>query len=107
MDFYTEVAKLVNKDLGTDGQETAIVLQEGLSQNMIREKLVMVISYMLENQFEKLCNAMYRLDVSERKFQEVLYSGEPAEIPGKLADLVIEREILKVKTRMLYKDGML
>lgn len=107
MDFYTEVAKLVNKDLDTDSANMAIAPQAGLSQNMIREKLILVIGYMLENQFEKLCNAMYRLDVSEKKFHEVLQSGEPGEIAGKLADLVIEREILKVKTRMLYKDGML
>lgn len=107
MNFYNEVAKLVNKDLGTEGQETAIVVQEGLNQNMIREKLTVVISYMLEHQFEKLCNTMYRLDVSEKKFNEVLASNDPAEIPGKLADLVIEREIMKVKTRMLYKDGKL
>lgn len=69
----------------------------------LHEKLTLIIGHLLTNNFEKLCNAMYRLDVSERKFHEVLTGSDPAEISSRLADLVIEREMQKVKTRELYR----
>lgn len=71
--------------------------------NFLHEKLTLVIDHLLQNNFEKLCNAMYRLDVSERKFHEVLTGTEPSAISARLADLVIEREMQKVKTRELYR----
>ena len=104
MGFYEEVAVLVNKDMGTETNPVIVVSSQGVSQNMIREKLIGVIQYLLENNFEKLCNAMYRLDVSERKFHEVLTGNSPENISSQLADLVIEREMQKVRTRELYKN---
>ena len=101
MGFYEDVARLVNKDIGSESSPVIVVPDQGLSQNMIREKLIGVIQYLLENNFEKLCNAMYRLDVSERKFHEVLTTNSPENIASQLADLVIDREMQKVRTREL------
>lgn len=97
---------LINKDLGGLGQE--LVLASGLpDRQAIREQLAFVIARLMEENFERLCQAMYRLDVSEAKFDEVLTQKPLEEIPHAIADLVIEREMQKVRTRMMYKRGEL
>lgn len=105
--FYTEVARLVNKDLDTISEKMEIIPVGDLQYDELKSKLTLVIGHLLENNFEKLCQAMYRLDVSEKRFHEVL-SGNPNEVAAAMmADLVIEREIQKVRTRQLYRDNKL
>ncbi len=58
------------------------------------------IQALLDHDFEKLLNMLYRIDVSERKAGEALSSDDPA---LSIAKLVIERELQKVETRMKYK----
>jgi len=105
--FYVQVAELINKDLGSYDEETALVPQNMINQNLLKEKLAGVVAHLLETNFEKLCQAMYRLDVSEQKFDHVLSGSSKEDIPSEIADLIIEREIQKVKTRILYKDKKL
>ena len=102
MEDLEQVRDLINKDLDTE--EEGLMIAGGHPElNYLHEKLTLVIEHLLQNNFEKLCNAMYRLDVSERKFQEVLAATEPSGISSRLADLVIEREMQKVVTRNLYR----
>ena len=63
------------------------------------------LTRLMQNNFEKLCQAMYRLDVSETKFDQVMQDKPLGEIPYAIADLVIEREMQKVRTRIMYKRG--
>jgi len=102
LDQLEQVRELINKDLET--VEEGMLIPGGHPElSYLHEKLTLVIGHLLQNNFEKLCNAMYRLDVSERKFHEVLTGSEASEISSKLADLVIEREMQKVKTREMYR----
>jgi hypothetical protein len=102
MEENEQLAALINKDFDTEGDGMPIPAG-GLTRDNIREKLETVIAYLLLHNFEKLCQAMYRLDVSERKFDEVMTRSAPEDLPGDIADLVIEREMQKVRTRILYK----
>lgn len=106
MEQLGELAQLINKDLDP-GDEKMLIPVSDLDINMLKEKLSVVILYMLENQFEKLCNVMYRLDVSEQKFSDVLNKYPPQEAAPAIAELVIEREMMKVRTRMLYRNKQL
>ncbi len=98
-----QLAGLINKDFGGGEEEMIIPASGAIDRDGIREKLAFVIAHLMEHNFEKLCQAMYRLDVSERKFDEVLTREAPEKIPFSLADLVIEREMQKVRTRIMYK----
>ena len=51
----------------------------------------------------RLLNAMYRLDVNEAKFHQAMQSDSKEEAASRVADLIIEREMQKVKTRLHYK----
>jgi hypothetical protein len=101
-----QLAGLINKDLGSD-EEGLMIPLSGLDQSMIRERLSVLIAHLIEHNFEKLCQAMYRLDVSEAKFHRVMNEMPFDEIPLSIADLVIEREMEKIATRIKYKKGEL
>lgn len=106
MDETGQLASLINKDLGS--QEEGLIIPIDIpDMDTIREKLEILITHLIETNFEKLCQAMYRLDVSESKFHQVMTAKPFEEIPSSIADLVIEREMLKVRTRMMHKRGEL
>jgi len=102
MDENGQLAGLINQDLGNQ-EEGMLIPVSGLDRNMIREKLAILIEHLMQSNFEKLCQAMYRLDVSELKFHKVMTEKPTEEIASSLADLVIEREMQKVRTRIMYK----
>jgi hypothetical protein len=104
MDETGQLASLINKDLGSQ-EEGMLIPLNGIDYNIMREKLEILIMHLIENNFEKLCQAMYRLDVSETKFHQVMTEKPFDEIPSSITDLVIEREMMKVKTRMMHKRG--
>jgi hypothetical protein len=107
MDENTELAGLINKDLGSIEESMLIPIGNEIDRTMIREKLAVLIAHLMESNFEKLCQAMYRLDVPESKFDIAMNGNDLSEIPYAIADLVIEREMQKVRTRIMYKRGEL
>ena len=76
---------------------------ETRSREELKLRLQEFIGYHLEADFEKLCHIIYRHDVSEEKFNEALQGDNIYEQAGRIADLVIEREMQKVETRKLYR----
>jgi len=66
------------------------------------EKLSPYISHLLETDFQKLVQIMYRIDVSEKEFALTLQPGK-ANIPEKLAEMIYDRLCLKAKIRAKYK----
>jgi len=76
---------------------------ESLSRQELKRRLTIYITELLETNFEKLCNMIYRHDVSEVKFNQALTSGGIEIQAENIAELVIERELEKVKTRQIYR----
>ena len=107
MNENEQLVSLINKDLGSLEENMMIPAGQGLDRQIIRDKLAFMIAHLMQNNFEKLCQAMYRLDVSEARFDKVMKENELQDIPYAVADLVIEREMQKVRTRIMYKKGEL
>lgn len=73
------------------------------SVTLLKQKMTDVVAYFLERNIEKLLSAMYRIDVDERKFREALDSGKDLNhIASNIAELIVNRELEKVKYRNLY-----
>jgi len=70
----------------------------------LREKLEKIVAYLLDNDFERLLNAMYRLDINEEKFKMALSGMGTNAISAEITDLIVSREIQKLKTRMKYSS---
>ena len=72
-----------------------------------RQKLRSLIAHLLDHDFERLLQAMYRLDINENKFRKSLSGKFSTDVALEIADLVIERELQKVITRRKYREGLL
>ncbi len=77
---------------------------ESLSRNELELRLHTFISNLLANDFEKLCNLIYRHDVSEMKFNTAMQLPNIDDQAWKITHLVIDREMEKVKMRRAYKE---
>lgn len=76
---------------------------ESFTREQLKTHLSWFIADLLEHDFEKLCNLVYRHDVAEDKFHLALDSGDIQQQAESIAELVIERELQKVETRKAYK----
>jgi hypothetical protein len=95
-----EVVQLISQDFYLESDHFQPVPTD---PEEIRIKLKGVIDHLLENDFERLLNAMYRLDIDESKFKQVLSGVYGNDVSGKLAEIIIERELRKVETRKRYQ----
>jgi len=68
----------------------------------LKEKLEKIVAYLLDNDFERLLNAMYRLDIDEEKFKKAVSGSDGKNISREIAELIVSREIQKLKTRIKY-----
>lgn len=73
---------------------------KGLTE--LKEILTRQIAFLLDRQFERLLQAMYRIDVNEQEFRAVLAGDAP--VAEALAELVLQRELRKVETRRMYSS---
>ncbi len=73
----------------------------------IRKHLINRVTELMSKDYERFLGSMYRIDVSESKVSEILRSKDRTTIPERFADLIIERQLLRVKTQMLYRSGKL
>lgn len=69
-------------------------------QRLLAEK----IKSLMANNFEKLSNILYRIDIDQEKANEVLSSVKLDDVPLGLSKLIIERQMAKVQTRNLYRS---
>jgi hypothetical protein len=78
---------------------------EILERDELHHRLKTYILELLEFNFDRLTQLMYRHDVAENKFHAALDSGNLEEQASKLADAVIERELEKIETRKAYRNN--
>ncbi len=77
---------------------------ETLSRNEVEKRLHFIITDLLINNFEKLCNLIYRHDVNESKFENALNLPNIDDQAWRITHLVIDREMEKVKMRKAYRE---
>lgn len=95
----------VNKDLIPEiNQSLAISLPNSISLEMLREKLAMHINHLINNDFEKLVFYLYRIDVNESGMKQLLDQKEGENAAGLIADLIIERQLQKIKSRQQFRE---
>ena len=93
----TELIKLVNEEMTID-------LPEKISFEEIREQLSQNVNDLIVKDFQKLVSILYRVDISESKLRQLL-KEENHEDAGKIiADMIIERQLQKIKTRQQFKQ---
>ena len=69
----------------------------------IRAFLIQRINILLENNMGLLMSALYRIDVSEDAVKQTFATAPPDQLAPRLADLIIKRQIQKIRIREKYK----
>jgi hypothetical protein len=98
-----DVSELVIRDFSLEEKRDALISND---MQEFRGKLRNLINHMLDNDFERLLVAMYRLDINEHRFKMALSDLNTLNVAQDIADLVIEREMQKVLTRRKYRNGV-
>ena len=93
----TELIQLVN-------EEMAIDLAQQISFNEIREQLSQYINDLIVNDFQKLVALLYRIDISEPRLKKLLEEENHEDAGKVIADLIIQRQLEKIKTRQQFKQ---
>ena len=63
-----------------------------------RQYLIQVVAQLIDTDYHKLTNILYRIDVDELKLKKALLESDQS-ISVTIADLIIERQVQKLKYR--------
>lgn len=74
------------------------------SLNEVRDKLILLINELINKDFQALVQLLYRVDVNENKIRLYLNQKTNEDAASVLADLVIERQLEKIKSRETFKS---
>src|ERR1700682_1591684 len=85
--------------------ELAIELPEKIAFEELKERLAAHISHLIQTNFQKLVSLLYRVDVSEPKLKILLKENPDADAGRIIADLIIERQLQKIKSREENKNN--
>jgi hypothetical protein len=69
--------------------------EESLKDKILFENLAAEVNHLIQTDFEKLVNMLYRIDVSEIKLKEMLKSHPDQDAGHIIAGLLVERQIQK------------
>ena len=78
-------------------------LEKVTSEQELLSALIKVVEYLLDHDFNRLLNILYRIDVDENKVKELFASEEP--VANGLAKAILERQKSKLKFRAKYRQG--
>ncbi|MCX2475989.1 hypothetical protein OQZ33_16775 [Pedobacter sp. MC2016-05] len=85
--------KIINKDFD---------LPDELSERQLRETLVDAFAYLVDNDFPKLVQILYKADVDQYKLKELLENVEGKSSAEVIADAYLARQIAKIETWKKY-----
>ena len=102
-ELFTTLVEKLHKDFSLAKNS----LPEVNDMHLIREHMVAKVAELMSKDYERFITNLYRIDVSESKVSEIMHSKDRTTIHEKLADLIIERQLQRVKTQILYHEGKL
>lgn len=71
----------------------------------IQLQLERSINDLIQNNFERLVQLLYRIDVNEKKLKQLLSDHPQTDAATIIARLIIERQLQKVKTRKQFGNN--
>jgi hypothetical protein len=105
MDNSTAISHTVFDSFEIDESYMPVAQNEEERFKELRAVLIRRIEELIAKDLEKLMWILYRIDVSEKKVREALEINSSMNYAEALADLIIERQIEKIKTRQQFSSG--
>ncbi len=101
------LSKFVSSDFVKNGIDSLI--NSGDFQSLMEFKIYLTnkIAYLMDKKYDLLMTTLYRIDIDETKIEKLFAGGNRDFIPERLAELIIERQLQKIRLREKYKSGEL
>lgn len=99
--LYPSLVNSLEKDF--DFEKQLLPAQNDLT--IIRGHLINRVNQLMARDYQRFLNSLYQIDVNEKKVREIIHSKNKTTIPERLADLIIERQLQRIKTQMLYRNS--
>ena len=87
---------LIIKDFQLESD--ALIDESKLTYDSLLNRLAQIVDHLISKDFNRLLNALYRIDVSEEKLKSVL-AQRPENTSLVIARMILERELQKVASR--------
>jgi hypothetical protein len=78
-------------------------LPNEISLDELHIRLSEFLNELIQKDFEKLIRLLYRIDISEAKLKQLLQQPPNEDASKIIAQLIIERQLQKIKFRKLYR----
>jgi len=105
--LISPLCEILEKDFSLVKNELPVVSSYNEDLEKIREHLRERVAELMENDFDLFVNTLYRIDVPEPKIRAAFNDKDKSTLNQKIADLILERELQRVRTRIMYKEGKL
>jgi hypothetical protein len=89
----SSLLKIISKDFE---------ISDDISESQLRDTLVKTFEYLVEDDFQKLLQILYKADVDQYKLKALLENTEGKSSAEIIADAYIERQKAKVATWAKY-----
>lgn len=87
--------KIISKDFD---------IKNELTENQLRSAMIDAFAYLVDNDFPKLIQLLYKADVDQYKLKELLENTEGVSSAEVIADVYIARQKAKVETWKKYSS---
>ena len=85
-------------------QALAIQLADAETEEKLKKVISERINYLIQHDFAQLTELLYRIDINEAKLKKLLSNKEGSVAADIIAELIIERQIQKAKSRKIFKQ---
>ncbi len=101
------ITNIISNEFSISGINSILSADDLDTLQQLKEYLTKKISELMDKNFDKLVNTLYRIDVNEEKLQQVFIAKNKNILPESIAGLIIERQLQKIEFRRKYKEGKL
>lgn len=85
-------------------QYLGLTIQQENDSEALHRIIADHINHLIQNDFHRLISLLYRIDINEDKLKILLKDNEGTDAGLIIADLIIERQLEKIKTREQFKQ---
>jgi len=75
-----------------------------VEKDELKHQLILHINYLLLNDFNRLVQILYRVDVSEQKLKRLLQENPQTDAAIIIADLLMERQEEKIRIKQTFRN---
>ena len=102
MEYVAELQQKILEEWDIDASFLPVINTDEERFAAIRNILMRRIEELAERDMEKLLFILYRIDVNEKKLYTVMQQTSSELFSSTIADLIIERQLQKIKTRQQF-----